>query len=218
MINFKGTLLVVVSFVIFAGCGQDEQERKAEQIAEGMQKTEEEISDRMKEGFDDLSKSMKKMGDKIVDTDVETVDYQKLKNLLPDDFAKMKRKKAFGEKTKAFGITVAKAEGQYESDDRASLRIEITDMGSLKGVTAMASLPWLLSDFERESENGYERTMTYKGEKGFEKYNHQNQQGEIQLVIARRFVVSINGYHVSDKVLKKALNKVAVKKLAKMAK
>ncbi|MBD3384189.1 hypothetical protein GF407_04605 [candidate division KSB1 bacterium] len=208
--------LTTVFCLGFCVCGEQKQEEELENVAQEMQKAGEKLSDRMKEGVDDLSKSLEEMGEKVVDKDVETVDYQKLKSFLPEDFAGMERTRATGEKTKAFGLTITKAEARYESDDRGSLKIEITDMGSLKGITAMASLPWLLSDFERESDSGYERTMTYKGQKGFEKYNYEQRQGEKQLVIQRRLVISISGYQVSEKILQKALEKIAVKKLARL--
>lgn len=45
--------------------------------------------------------------------------------------------------------------------------------GALIGVAA-----WSMIDRDKETENGYEKTTTYKGNKAYEKYNSKNKNGE----------------------------------------
>jgi hypothetical protein len=125
----------------------------------------------------------------------------------------MKRTDAKGEKNAAFGINVSKAEGNYRADSGAYIDISITDMGSMTGLTAIAAYGWAMADIDRETDNSYEKTTTYAGNKAHEKYDKSNQHGEIEVLVGNRFVVELNGSQISMDQLKAALGKVDVGKL-----
>jgi hypothetical protein len=66
---------------------------------------------------------------------------------------------------------------------------------------------------DKENDNGYEKTGTYNGNKSFEKYNNQNKDGEISVLVANRFMLTANGSNVEMSVIKKALDAVNMQKL-----
>jgi len=161
---------------------------------------------------------MKKMSEAIgSQIKVEPVDFRDLKALLPKSLPGMKRTDATGERTKAFGINVAKAEGLYESrDGDSSIKIQITDMGSIKGLASMATLGWAMGEIDSESDTGYERTIEYSGHRAFEEYDQVDHSGKIQVLVEKRFLVEVEGDNVKMKAIKGALDHIDIAKLERM--
>ncbi|HEY8240279.1 MAG TPA: transposase [Kiritimatiellia bacterium] len=141
------------------------------------------------------------------------VDFRELKALLPATLEGMKRTNASGEKTGAIGMTVAMAEGTYESEDGGRIDITITDMAGTGGILAM-SRGWMATEIDRESDTGYERTSTMGENKAYEKYDTESKNGEIQVMVKDRFFVEIQGSDVPAGSIKAALDKVDLEKLA----
>lgn len=215
----------VIGILLFSlGCGKSDQQKKMEQAAEQMQKAAQKMADagkdmgdKMGEGAGDMADAMKKMGEALTAGEkVEPVNFRELKKLLPEKLAGMKRTNASGEKNSIFGIKVSLAEADYESGDEGSIHVEITDMGTMKGLAKMAKFGWAMADIDKESDTGYERTMTYHGYKGYEEYQSDSKEGKIQLLVADRFSVEVSGSNVNMKTLKKALDKLNIGKLARM--
>jgi hypothetical protein len=144
---------------------------------------------------------------------VEPVDFRQLKDLLPDTLAGMTRTKATGERTGAFGMDLSKAEGRYEHDDRG-INVEISDIGSLTGLTGMAAYAWASTEVDRETETGIEKTTKINGHKAFEKYDKDSKSGEISVMVSNRFVVEVKGENVKIDDLRSAVGKINLAKLA----
>ena len=56
--------------------------------------------------------------------------------------------------------------------------------------------PWamfLSAGYEKETDDGYEKSTTVAGQPGFEKWNTPRKEGELNLVVAKRFLVSVEG-------------------------
>jgi len=203
-------------------CGKSEQQKKAEEAAKQLEeagKNMAEAGEKMKEsiqgGGEDMAEAMKKMGEAMTGgKKVEPVDFRELKALLPEGIPGMKRTNATGERNAAFGINVSEAEGNYETEDGSSnMSIKITDMGSISGLTAMAAFGWAMADFDRETDNGYEKTTQFSGHKAFEEYDNSDQSGKVQVLVAERFIIEANGYNVKMDAIKSALGKVNLGKL-----
>jgi len=148
---------------------------------------------------------------------VETVNFRELKALLPEELAGLKRTSASGEKTNAFGINVSKSEGEYKTEDNSSrIRITITDMGSMSGWAGLAAFGWTMTEIDKETEDGYERTIEYKGYKGFEKYNTERNDGKKEVMVAKRFMVSVEGYNVPMEAINDAMDEIDIDELEEM--
>jgi hypothetical protein len=143
----------------------------------------------------------------------ETVDFKELKALLPESLPGMKRTDATGEKTAAMGMQVSNAEGQYSADNGASMRVKITDIGSMTGLAGMAMYAWANVAVDREGDNGYEKTSTIGGYKSHEKYDKSSKSGEVSVLVGDRFVVEVDGSDVDMDAIKNALGKVDLGKL-----
>jgi hypothetical protein len=148
---------------------------------------------------------------------VEPVNFRKLKALLPESLPGMERANFSGEKNSAMGIKVSKAEADYSrKDGRGIIKIEITDMGTLHGLTSMATMAWAFGEIDRESDDEYEKTGRLAGFKSHEKYNFKRQRGEMSLLIGKRFVVQVTGRRVKMEDVKNAVKKIDLRKLEKM--
>ena len=170
------------------------------------------------------SSQMDQTGDKIRDTKksvsdelkVEPVDYEKLKKLLPKSLKKMKRTELFGERSSALGVKIAYARAQYGAKKEGNIRIKITDMGTVKKLASLAMSAWVSANIERKSDDGYERTFKYKGNRAYTKYSRSKETGDLKVLVADRFLVEVDGKNVEMKAVAAALKKINIKKLEKM--
>ncbi|MBE2180565.1 MAG: hypothetical protein IAE97_08855 [Chthoniobacterales bacterium] len=148
----------------------------------------------------------------------EAVDFRQLKALLPEELAGLRRTNARGEKTGAFGANIATTTGEYGSPDGPRLTVKITDLGATGPFGALAGLGWLTSEVDSEGDDGYERTTMYGNYKGLEKYRGDSKSGSVNIVVANRFMVEVEGRGIEPIQLQTAaasLNLMALEQLAK---
>lgn len=144
---------------------------------------------------------------------VETVNFRSLKELLPDDADGLVRKEATGEKNGAAGFMISTATGKYANDDNSeTIELTIADGGG--SVMMMGLAAWSMIEVDKETENGYEKTSKLGNNKSYEKYDNASKDGEIAILVNKRFIVTAKGRGVSMDKLKDALDDVDLDKLA----
>lgn len=174
----------------------------------GGKKTEEEEKAKT---VTDMVENITKEAEKISnETPKEVVDAKLLKELLPADADGMPRKEASSEKTGAMGFKISTAEGRYR-DDNSSIEVNIIDVAGTGALMGMAA--WSMIDMDKETEDGYEKTTKYKDNKAYEKYNSKNKDGEIAVIVASRFVVTVKGNNVEMSKIKATLDDIDLGKL-----
>ncbi|KQS33015.1 hypothetical protein [Dyadobacter sp. Leaf189] len=146
---------------------------------------------------------------------VDPVDFRKLKDLLPGKLIGLKRVESSGEKSGAMGFTVSTAQATYKNGD-TNLEIEIVDTGGIAGVSTMALATWSMADIDKETATGYEKTTTLEGYKAFEKYDTQSKSGEINILVADRYVVNVEGNNLTIDQLKEALSSIGLAELGEL--
>lgn len=144
------------------------------------------------------------------------VDFREMKALLPESFGSFKRTRAGGEKNAAMGMTISQANGEYTSG-KATITIKLLDYGGT-GMAGMMAAGWSMSEVDRESDTGYERTVTLQGHKALERFDTSHKSGEIQILVAGRFMVEIDGNDCADKDLRAAAEALDLAKLAALKK
>ncbi|WP_254562772.1 hypothetical protein [Dyadobacter diqingensis] len=180
----------------------------------GSKKEEEEAKEEPKNAVEALQQFADKAKDMQNKEPVDPVDFRKLKELLPEKAAGLSRKEASGEKNGAMGFTISRAEARYSDESNTSVHVEIFDTGGVAGVATMALAAWTMADIDKETENGYEKTTKIEGYKGFEKYNNESKSGEINVLVADRFVVNVNGDNLTMDQLKSILADIDLDKLS----
>ena len=218
---FKKILtLMLLSFLFITwGCGGDEKDPEKDDRDESReeQNDDEDTKTGIK-GLDDFVESMEEMQENFEEgKEVETVNFRELKALLPDELDGLRRTSASGEKTNAFGIKVSKTEGEYKSEDNSSrIKITIVDMGSMSGWAGLAAFGWTMAEIDKETEDGYERTIEYKGYKGFEKYNTKRNYGKKEIMVAKRFMVTVEGDNVPMGAIDDGMDEIDLDDLEEM--
>jgi len=142
---------------------------------------------------------------------VEPVDQNQLKAMLPDSVAGLKRTKLEAEKSGMAGIKVAKAEGGYRDDQGHDVELSITDMGGAKMLGGLAA--WAMVEQEKETDSGYEKTGKVNGRLVHEQFNKSSQSGNYDVIVGDRFLVSARGYKIDMDTLKQAVATVDLSKL-----
>jgi hypothetical protein len=215
-------LMLGIALLAF-GCGKSEQQKKSEETAKKLEeagKSLAEAGERMKQelqkGQEDVAEAMKKMGKAITGgREIEPVNPEDLKTLLPANLPGMIGGEPTGERNEAFGINVSEVEEDYETEDgSSSIDIKITDMGSIRSLTAMTAFAWIAGDYSHETETGYEKSTRFSGHKAFEEYNRTDRSGKMQVLVADRFIVEVNGYNVRIEAVKEALGRIDLGKLS----
>lgn len=212
MLKYKVSIFLLTILLLIAGCGkgnenQPDNNKNNESDEKTGIKSLDEFTDNVKEFQKNLSEGKK----------YEVIDFRELKALLPESLGDMKRTNAEGEKNSAMGFTVSQARGDYSSEDGSKyLDIEITDFGGATGWAGLASWGWTIAEVDRETETGYEKTTKYKGHKAFEKYDNEYQNGNIDVLVAGRFMVSVDGNNLSMDNIKSALDAIDIGKLEAM--
>lgn len=202
----------VLAVLALAACGKEEPkpvdpgtrvEQAARQLGQAARQGDvQQAGDAMKQMGEALSGSVK----------VEPVDFRVLKELLPESIAGLRRTGSEGSRTNVVGIASSKVEATYEDGKGGRIVLEITDVGNLSGVTAMA-FAWLNVEIDKEGDSGYERTTTVNGRKAYERYDRATRAGSLDVIVAGRFIVGARATGVDMKVFKEAVAKLDLAKL-----
>ena len=114
-------------------------------------------------------------------------------------------------------VAFSQTEARYKNGDQ---RIEVKIVDSAFNQILVA--PWamfLAAGYEKETDDGYEKSTTVSGHPGFEKWNTTRKDGELNIVVAKRFLVSVEGDQLNDvKDLHDFAAKVDFSKLAALGK
>ena len=165
-------------------------------------------------GARDMMNAVEEMEERANQAPAEPVDFRRLRDALPASVAGMEQSNAEGAKQGSMGFSVSEASADYADGD-AQIDVKITDMGAVPALGMMGAA-WTMTDVDRETATGYEKTVRLGESKGYRKYDTESRRGEFSLVVADRFLVNVNGRGVDDDVLEDALRAVDLRALAAM--
>lgn len=203
-ISYLSVVALLLATTLLTSCQQKTEEEKA---AEAIEQASEKMGDAMKDAAEKIADAAKDGKESV-----ETVDFRTLKEFLPADADGLDRKEASGQKTGAMGFKISTAEADYANADGSErIGVDIVDAGGTGALMGMAA--WSLVEVDKEDENGYEKTSTVDGNKCFEKYNNSSKNGELNLLVKNRFIVTVKGDGVSMDKLKATLEDIDLDKL-----
>ena len=90
----------------------------------------------------------------------------------------------------------SQVETAYKKGD-ARINAKIVDTGFAQMLIA----PWsmmLASGYSRESSSGYEKATTVSGNPAIEKWDKSSKNGELDVLVGKRFMVTIEGHDIDD--------------------
>ena len=206
---------VVIAVSTLAACGgKSEQQKAAEELqksAEAMQKN----ADSMSKGAEDMAKGMEAMARGLAgDSDVKPVDpvsFKDLQTVMPD-VAGWEKASPTGERmTSPFSFSQASV--TYKKGD-----VEIEQKIMDSGFNQLLFTPFTMfmaAGYEKETQEGFERSVNVAGNPGWEKWDKGSKNGELAVVVGKRFLVQLEGRGVDDvKTLHTVLDQTDLTKLA----
>jgi hypothetical protein len=213
----RAALALLVVAALAAGCGGNDKAEEARQQAAEAQKeaaqTQEQAAQQAAQGLEAMARGLEKMaggGDGGAKA-VEPVSFRELMAILPE-LDGWEKQKPTGERMTS-PVPFSQAEGRYTKGD-ASIAVKIIDSGFNQLLLAPAAM-FLAAGYERESSEGHEKSAKVNGQPGWEKWNSENKDGEVNALVGKRFLVTLEGNAIEDvAVLHAAANKMDLAKLA----
>lgn len=204
----KKMVSAVIVVALFAtACGKSEEQKQAEQAAEDLQKAAENIAKAAEQagtaaaaqGTTDMAKAMQGFANALSGAGsdgkaVEPVAFQALQSHLPK-VAGWEMEEPEGERM-TMPVPFSQVETTYTKGD-ARIEAKIVDTGMAQLLTA----PWsmmLASGYASESSSGYEKATSIGGNPAIEKWNKTSRNGELDVLVGKRFMVTIEGHDIDD--------------------
>jgi hypothetical protein len=203
---------LVAALVAALACGKSEAEKQAEEAAEQAEKAAEAMQKAVEaagsaaaaqgatsaaQGMDAFAKAMQAAAGAAAGGDgkpVDPVSFQQLQTALPD-VAGWEKGKPTGEKM-TIPVPFSQTETTYTNGD-AEVQVKIVD----SAFSPLLAAPWAMfmaAGYEKETSDGYEKSVNVGGIPGFEKWNSDDKDGELNLVVAKRFLVTIEGNGIAN--------------------
>jgi len=225
--NMRRVWMVAVAAVlaVSVACGKSEAERQAEEArkqaeaaAAAAQKAADEAGSDLAKGAEGFAKAMEGMAGALAGAAnaanggkaVDPVSFRDLQTALPT-LSGWTQGKPKGERMTS-PVSFSQSEANYTSGEQ-DVDVKIVDSGFNQILLA----PWtmfLAAGYEKETEEGYEKSFKLGEYPGFEKWDSEDKRGELNFVVAQRFLVSVEGKVDDAKVLREIAEKVDTAKLA----
>jgi hypothetical protein len=215
--------IIGLAVALSVGCGKSDEERAAEKAAEETR----EAADALKkaaesaggaaatQGLQDFAKAMEgvagAMSGKTPDgKPVEPVSFQDLQAALPQ-LSGWDRGAPIGERMTA-PVPFSQTEADYTMGE-TNVTVKLVD----SAFNPLLIAPWamfLTAGYEKQTGDGYEKSTSVGGHPGFERFISASREGELNLVVAKRFLVTVEGDNISDmKVLHEFASKIDTNRL-----
>ena len=200
------TVMLVAAFFTSA-CGKSEEQKQAEKAAEEIKKAAETIGQAAAQAgtaaaaqsTTEVAKAMQGMAAALGGTGadgqpIEPVAFQTLQSHLPK-VSGWEMDEPEGERMN-MPVPFSQVETTYKKGE-ARIEAKIVDTGFAQLLVA----PWsmmLASGYSRESSSGYEKATTVSGNPAIEKWNKSSKNGELDVLVGKRFMVTIEGHDIDD--------------------
>jgi hypothetical protein len=206
--------VVIAATVSLVACGKSKEEKAAEdaqKASEQMQKS----ADDMAKGFEAMAKGLTAAANGG-NADVKPVDpvaFRDLQAVMPDVSGWEKESPTGERMTSPFSYSQASV--SYKKGD-AEIEQKIMDSGFNQLLFAPFSM-FMMTGYEKQTQDGFERSVNIDGNPGWEKWDKGTKNGELAVVVNKRFLVQLEGRGIDDvKALREVLDKTDLKKLADM--
>jgi hypothetical protein len=211
------TLASLVAAAAIAACGGSKSEEageRTETAAEGAQAGADAMqkgAESMAKGFEAMAKSFGGGAGDI--KPVEPASFRDLQAALPE-VSGWERENPSGERmTSPFAYSQASV--TLRKGD-ASIDAKILDSGFNQLLFAPFSM-FMVTGYEKETSDGFERSVSIDGNPGWERWNSSSRSGELNVVVGKRFLIQIEGNDIDDvKVLRTVLDRTDLRKLSSL--
>lgn len=146
---------------------------------------------------------------------VQAVKGTELAERLPASLAGFARGEVEHQDIAAMGLQMSSASARYTSGD-GRIDVSLTDTGGASQMAPMTAA-WAMVEFDRTTNDGYERTIRFEGYKGHESLSQGSGRArtELTLLLGERIVVQLKGSGVTMDQLKDAARAMDLRALAR---
>ena len=149
---------------------------------------------------------------------VQPLDFSALAERLPDMIGNLERVRVQGENVNAIGVVMAQVSANYANRDRSEqLKVSIYDIGGgLPGIDPEDIEEVKTVSINRETEDGYDRTVEIEGFKALQRLHRPTQTGEISVIAGDRVGVRVQGQGVPMSTIEAGIKALRLAELAKI--
>ena len=200
--------IVALAMVVAAAvaCGQSETEKQAEAIAkaaedaaQALEKAADASAKQGTQASDDMAKAMQQMANAFSGSGadgkkIDPIAFQTLQTHLPK-VSGWEMEEPEGQRM-TMPVPFSQVETEYRKDG-AQVELTIVDTGFAQLLIA----PWsmmLAAGYENETSSGYEKATTIAGNPAIEKWNERDKEGELNILVGKRYMITIDGRDLSD--------------------
>ncbi len=149
----------------------------------------------------------------------DSVDFRKLKELMPAELNGLKRTSNNGEKNKLGEISITQVTAQYgkaDDDGKApTIQVQVIDYSTTQMAQGLAAA-WAAVEVDRERDDGWEKTQKIATFPARLSWQKEGKHGEVQILVGGRYIVTVNTDNVADTDLPKIAEALPLAKLAEL--
>jgi len=221
MKNLFVFVLTIFSAYAMTSCiSLETEEQKKAALKEDIQSN---IEEDLSEAKEDLSNALDNLGEAFEGLKKkhniegkEPIGFRDLKKALPRSLGGIDFEESEGQTSGVFGFKISTVDATYKEDD-SEFEVTIVDVAGVgKLVKSMAK--WTEFEVDKETRNGYERTTEIKGHPALEKYDERQEKGETNILVNDRFIISVKGRGVSERQMRRAVDDINIRKIARLSK
>jgi hypothetical protein len=220
MKSYSCAAALIAATCTFVACGKSNEQKAAEQVQKAADATQKNAGD-MQQSAQEMAKGFEAMARGLAgaaggDPDVKPVDpvsFRDLQAVMPDMSGWEKTNPTGERMTSPFSFSQASV--TYKRGD-AQVEQKIMDSGFNQVLFAPFAM-FMAAGYEKETQDGFERSVNVGGNPGWEKWDKGTKNGELSVVVSKRFLVQLDGRSVDDmKTLHAVLDQTDLKKLASL--
>lgn len=187
---FLALVLIIVS-----SCGGNQKEEN-EQLKKENVNEEKEQSSQDKNSFEGYAENMQKMAEQMMGGDSDTepvppVSFKILINYLPESISGLNRQKPEGESTTMGNFSHSTANVTFNDEEYTkSAEITINDFALISALYMPYKMMFNMK-YEKETSDGYEKSLKIGDFPAFEKWNEENSDNELTVLVGDRFLVEV---------------------------
>ena len=207
------SLLMVFGLFFLINCGGGEKKQDQEKSAQ-------EQGSQNPNNMKDFAQNMKNMAEQMTgggDSNKEPVppvSFKKLMEYLPESAGGLQREKPEGESVTMGNWSHSTANVSFQKEDYSqSARVTINDFAFINALY----LPYRMlfnMKFQRETSDGYEKSMKVAGYPAFEKWNEPDKTSEITVLVGDRFIVEVRTNGIGEGAAKSIVQNMNLSGLA----
>jgi hypothetical protein len=195
-------LTCLAAAILLAACNSNKSKETATSDDADKDKPSTEMTSETKSDnpTDDMQKKMEEL------RKLPALSTDQIKAMLPAELMGMKRTSFSANSMMGYGV----GEARYKSDDGKELKVMIYDCVGEAG-TGFYNLMFWGWNMEQEDENGYQKTVTFNGNKAIEKYQKGQDQYSLTFPASNRLLVNVEGEKTGLDVVKQAAGSLNLK-------